>query len=761
METVLETSYDVQLGFWRNWSRGYVFGATLTLTRSEASLLIAFTSIFLAFAGNRFWRIICLALHYSFSNPDPGLQDGLYHQRQLILRNSHTAESGLRSLILLFVSWRRATKSALSRTLLPILLAVISFSGFIVAGGFSAVISTSVGSEILIKSNSCGMLGIGLNSTNTWFIDTPYRATQIANAVNYAQQCYSSTSSSVLECATYVTPSLPARIDVAAGCPFNNGNGICKNSSSNLLLDTTYMDSNKHFGLNAPSTERVYHRETFHCAPLTTKGYSSPYTHPSGHNYTRYNYGSAAVGSRGNMTFLNYTMEVDSLSTQYPPPTSHRTVKGRYLASALGAFSFNGTHSYELSAFEPNDDLKRDDADVFIFFLSGNGMYFIEPTLDPWYRATTPGPSISSLDTAGRRTIFTSDEASSPLACATQYQFCRGDPTESGDASNCGPLAGQMDAMVGAAPLFDMPADLDAILSSEVPSGLSKAASSFHWYLAIWQMTGFAPHTLFNTLGQSSLSSQQSIISGVQGPLPNNQWQTDITRLWNTSRATYQASFVNTAKGVSRLDYQQYLMKPSDDQQRHLCTSQKIRSSRFGSFSVFGLCFTYIVGFLIISISFSMEPILRQWHNYLQRKPHGGNFDRDGKVSRDSYRFLEWVTNGTLQQHRLAQEGLGWCEGGWKGCTDENPTTITAQGLGSLDARDPNHPILYAPVPVTDVYEDISDAGKRPLSTHVSHEAQSSVGEPHQDDYRVSSIAASPKTDTATHERYSNEEKRA
>jgi hypothetical protein len=42
------TSYPVYLGTWINWSRGPVFGATLTLTRNDANLLIAFVAFFVA-----------------------------------------------------------------------------------------------------------------------------------------------------------------------------------------------------------------------------------------------------------------------------------------------------------------------------------------------------------------------------------------------------------------------------------------------------------------------------------------------------------------------------------------------------------------------------------------------------------------------------------------------------------------------------------------------------------------------------------------
>jgi len=54
---------NVYIGTWTNWSRGSVLGATLTLTRSNGNLLIAFTAVFVAFISARFWKIACFAIH--------------------------------------------------------------------------------------------------------------------------------------------------------------------------------------------------------------------------------------------------------------------------------------------------------------------------------------------------------------------------------------------------------------------------------------------------------------------------------------------------------------------------------------------------------------------------------------------------------------------------------------------------------------------------------------------------------------------------
>ncbi|KAI1157431.1 hypothetical protein F5B18DRAFT_645083 [Nemania serpens] len=85
--------YPVHLGIWTNWSGGRVLGATLTLRRSDANLLIAFTAFYIAFVASRFWRIVCFAFHRQYATATS--QSALYHQRQAILRNSSTPEEGM------------------------------------------------------------------------------------------------------------------------------------------------------------------------------------------------------------------------------------------------------------------------------------------------------------------------------------------------------------------------------------------------------------------------------------------------------------------------------------------------------------------------------------------------------------------------------------------------------------------------------------------------------------------------------------------
>lgn len=307
-------------------------GATLTLTRSDANLLIAFTAVFVGFVAARFWRLVCLIVHRCYSTAEP--KDIIHHQRQVILRNAASAESGLWKLVELWWAWRKLTpwRRPFS-VLLNVAFSLLCSVAFIVASGFSSRISSGVGDEVLIDGANCGVLWLDLGFSSAFDAQIA-RQMQVSvdsdNANNYATQCYSSNALGVLDCASFVVKALPGSIDPKAPCPFKNG--ICRNNGSNILLDTGYIDSNDHLGVNAPPDQRIQIRNTLHCAPLKTEGHSSNHS-ILGHNFTKYDYGPYLSGPGDNVTLLNHTFQFKSLDTQYPDE--------RPLAVASGATGLN------------------------------------------------------------------------------------------------------------------------------------------------------------------------------------------------------------------------------------------------------------------------------------------------------------------------------------------------------------------------------------------------------------------------------------
>lgn len=82
---------------------------------------------------------------------------------------------------------------------------------------------------------------------------------------------------------------------------------------------------------------------------------------------------------------------------------------------------------------------------------------------------------------------------------------------------------------------------------------------------------------------------------------------------------------------------------------------------------MFGLCFIYVLGFLVVVISYLLEPIQAWLYHRKNAK---------------EYAYLEWTANETLQLQRMAYQGLE--SGNWSRYTDRIPLTNPGEILADL-----------------------------------------------------------------------------
>lgn len=312
--------YEVYLGPWINWSQGRILGATITLTKQDAGLLTSFIALFVGVAGAAFWRLACFGLHKYLSSNNP--RDGLYHQRQAILRNTATSLGGLQGLCQMLWAWRRSTRRPYARLLPFIIFSLLTVSCFTVAGIFSSQIGSSQSSEALIRPMICGtMISAVAESIDGPRYFGPQHRQLLRSADDYARRCYTSNSSTEL-CRPYVKERLPMKVTTNVSCPF--ANTICQSNTRNIHVDSGLLDSREHFGLNSPNHFQL--RLVSSCAPLATEGYTMTTNRSlDGANQTwiQYYYGdNLTLYSRAhNLTWYNQTYhgnETDLFTYQYP-----------------------------------------------------------------------------------------------------------------------------------------------------------------------------------------------------------------------------------------------------------------------------------------------------------------------------------------------------------------------------------------------------------------------------------------------------------
>lgn len=135
----------------------------------------------------------------------------------------------------------------------------------------------------------------------------PYFSQSTHSAASYAQQCYSSDSPGMFDCTHFAKDHLSSMVDTQAACPFRNSS-ICRSNSSNIFLDSGYIDLNEDLGVNASPDNNILFRAVLQCAPLETQGYTQP-VRGLRENFTTYNYGPSPQA--------DYTYMVEDLDTQY------------------------------------------------------------------------------------------------------------------------------------------------------------------------------------------------------------------------------------------------------------------------------------------------------------------------------------------------------------------------------------------------------------------------------------------------------------
>lgn len=239
-----------------------------------------------------------------------------------MLRNALSDSSVLWFLTKLGWNWRKHTHGAMRRNVPLIIVTVSHMAIFAICGIFSSRV-TSVGNEVLVQSPVCGWVedlrplttpGDSYNQHDYDVADALYitTASTVQKGSSYARQCYGQSANAWGSlCSTYAQPRVDSRIDKRAKCPFPDG--VC-NTTDAFSVDSGYVDSNDHFGINMPPQDRIKYRKVTSCAPVdadnrystwTTDGWTTValdnvFDHVDGNTFVYYDMGS---NSMWNTTF--------------------------------------------------------------------------------------------------------------------------------------------------------------------------------------------------------------------------------------------------------------------------------------------------------------------------------------------------------------------------------------------------------------------------------------------------------------------------
>jgi len=209
-----------------------------------------------------------------------------------------------------------------------------------------------------------------------------------------------------------------------------------------------------------------------------------------------------------------------------------------------------------LSEFVPIPSLRKLHADTNLYFLAGNEVRFEQESDDPWFSAHKQARDLY-IATAPKRSAksFSFDIPATVLGCASQSQLCNPNLPE---AIRCSTPSGWKyvpDSEL--ARLWP-----DNRLRDGIISQLQAQGTLF-----------VEPSDVLGLLGASALTARLRLTRGIQRKIPANQWQLEMEHLFNTSLASLQKTFAQTAIGHTP-DFVDITRRPDTPEERYFCQNQ-------------------------------------------------------------------------------------------------------------------------------------------------------------------------------------------
>lgn len=611
-------SSHVFIGPWINWAHGPIAGATLTLKERDGSLLIAFIAFFVTLIGAQLFKTLAYFFHQTRSTDSP--QDGLYHQQQIIFRNTVTPMGAAWSFLQQAWAWRSKAKTSFLRTMPWALFCILYMGLFGTAAVFSAQITKSTGSDrLIINSENCGYFSTGDDYTSAAAIKAfASRSANVSLAKEmYARECYGDTINNAT-CNRMMKSALKTKTNVNASCPF--ADGMCEwgdNAAFEIMSER--IDSLYDLGINSRHSDRIHFQKVATCSPLSKDGFwslsaggASSGKGIAGDGIYSYAYGpSVYTGGKTNLSDYTYVYN------------NHSTLdnEGYRLTST---FWNAGTDAAE-SGWKPIPELNRTDADIVIMFLAQNNVAYAEPVDDPMFsahRALGFG-QVSSL------TYYQADWFVNVMACTDQFQYCN-------------PNTQQCSGLMGIQQLIPFIVYENEKLGFNLIQQAIGVRMARHAYDSLIYQTVFAQ-------GAGGLAAKDSLVAQLSQPLPINQWHIEVENFFNKGLAHIQLATVEYAAGPpvvpgstieqSWRDNRTSGTTTADLINEAMCESQMIRdSSDTISFSILGMIILFVCGGFIIIVSAFIDTFV----GWIQHRFGWGLHAR-----------MCWLLDDKLQLHRF------------------------------------------------------------------------------------------------------------
>jgi len=261
---------------------------TLTVPDEWGAIIVSFFTIVISTATVHLWGILAFLTHQIRADRSP--HDGLYHQQQIILRNSRDSWWALWQISKMSWYWKGHSDRVIRRTSPLVILCGVLSAGFLAASLFSSrLISSS--DEVLIRSPQCGwmedyplMMKIGsawiptqrqLDASNALAISARY---SYRRSATYVRSCYVDQPGSYSSlCGTFIKQKIDSTTRTNQPCPFPSD--VC--AAGTHVLDSGHINSDLDLGLSSHPEDRISIRRVSSAVPLRIEKYVTDWMKPS------------------------------------------------------------------------------------------------------------------------------------------------------------------------------------------------------------------------------------------------------------------------------------------------------------------------------------------------------------------------------------------------------------------------------------------------------------------------------------------------
>lgn len=195
---------------------------------------------------------------------------------QVIYRNGSSALGTAWTALQISWAWRKRAHNNLLRSFVVILPPLTVFAGFATASVLSAKVAAppTAASQVKLLPRNCGYMdwstksnAIGEVTQDGGQVYGRFFVNDAIKARSYARSCYDDAPNTIGSCDLYPVSKLPYTTNDEAPCPFGGHRCILGDNRA-LQMQTPWLNSHEHFGINAPPQDRVEWRKTTTCSVL-------------------------------------------------------------------------------------------------------------------------------------------------------------------------------------------------------------------------------------------------------------------------------------------------------------------------------------------------------------------------------------------------------------------------------------------------------------------------------------------------------------